>query len=65
MKEQVMSKKKEQTVKKFETFEMKEDEIIDKIFLILTITVNKLQFFEKTYIIYENVIKILRSLSKI
>lgn len=65
MKEQVISKKKEQTVKKFKIFEMKDDETIDKTFVILTVIVNKLQFFEKTYIIYENVIKIPRSLSKI
>jgi len=52
-------------VKKFETFEMKEDETIDEMFARLTIIVNELRSLGKTYTVYERVRKILRSLPKI
>jgi hypothetical protein len=52
-------------VKKFETFEMKENETIDEMFARLTIIVNELRSLGKTYTTHERVRKILRSLPKI
>jgi len=52
-------------VKKFETFEMKENESIDEMFARLTIIVNELRYFGKTYTTHERIRKIIRSLPKI
>lgn len=52
-------------VKKFETFEMKENETIDEMFARLTIIVNELRSLGKTYSTHERVRKILRSLPKV
>jgi len=52
-------------VKKFETFEMKENETIDEMFARLTIIVNELRSLGKTYTTHERVRKILRSHPKI
>jgi len=52
-------------VKKFETFEMKENETIDAMFARLTIIVNELRSLGKTYTTHERVRNFLRSLPKI
>jgi len=60
----VKEEKIDMGVKKFETFEMKEDETIDEMFARLTIIVNELRSLGKTYTTHERVRKILRSLPK-
>jgi len=52
-------------VKKFETFEMKENETIDEMFARLTIIVNELRSLGKTYTTHKRVRIFLRSLQKI
>ncbi|XP_058766578.1 uncharacterized protein LOC131640185 [Vicia villosa] len=52
-------------VRKFETFEMKEEETIDEMFSRFTIIVNELRSLDKAYTAHERIRKILRCLPKI
>ncbi|XP_058787460.1 uncharacterized protein LOC131661835 [Vicia villosa] len=52
-------------VKKFETFEMKEDETIDEMFSRFTIIINELRSLGKTYSPHERIRKLLRCLPKV
>ncbi|XP_058760598.1 uncharacterized protein LOC131633936 [Vicia villosa] len=52
-------------VRKFETFEMKEEETIDEMFSRFTVIVNELRSLGKAYTAHERIIKILRCLPKI
>ncbi|XP_058741394.1 uncharacterized protein LOC131613765 [Vicia villosa] len=52
-------------VRKFETFEMKEEETIDEMFSRFTVIVNELRSLGKAYTAHERIRKILRCLPKI
>ncbi|XP_058784566.1 uncharacterized protein LOC131659382 [Vicia villosa] len=52
-------------VRKFETFEMKEDETIDEMFSRFTIIINELRSLGKTYSPHERIRKLLRCLPKV
>ncbi|XP_058775330.1 uncharacterized protein LOC131649593 [Vicia villosa] len=52
-------------VRKFETFEMKEDETIDEMFSRFTIIINELRSLVKNYSAHERIRKLLRCLPKV